>query len=39
VGIITAIDLLRAFGEVLGTAEEGVSRIDLTFSGILLIWQ
>jgi len=33
VGIITAIDLLRAFGEVLGTAEEGVSRIDLTFSG------
>jgi acetoin utilization protein AcuB len=33
VGIITAIDLLRAFGEVLGTAEEGVSRIDFTFSG------
>jgi acetoin utilization protein AcuB len=33
VGIITAIDLLRAFGEVLGTAEEGVSRIDLAFSG------
>jgi acetoin utilization protein AcuB len=33
VGIITAIDMLRAFGEVLGTAEEGVSRIDLTFSG------
>ncbi len=33
VGVITTIDLLRAFGEVLGTAEEGVSRIDLTFSG------
>jgi len=33
VGIITAIDLLRAFGELLGTAEEGVSRIDLAFSG------
>jgi len=33
VGIITAIDMLRAFGEVLGTSEEGVSRIDLTFSG------
>jgi len=33
VGIITAIDLLRAFAEVLGTAEEGVSRIDLVFSG------
>ena len=33
VGIITAIDLLRAFGEVLGTAEEGVSRIDLAFGG------
>jgi acetoin utilization protein AcuB len=33
VGIITAIDMLRAFGEVLGTAEEGVSRIDLAFSG------
>jgi len=33
VGIITAIDMLRAFGTVLGTAEEGVSRIDLAFSG------
>lgn len=33
VGIITAIDMLRAFSEVLGTAEEGVSRIDLAFSG------
>jgi len=33
VGIITAIDLLRAFGEVLGTVEEGVSRIDLMLSG------
>jgi acetoin utilization protein AcuB len=33
VGIITAIDLLRAFAKVLGTAEEGVSRIDLAFSG------
>ncbi len=33
VGIITAIDMLRAFGEMLGTAEEGVSRIDLAFSG------
>ena len=33
VGIITAIDMLRAFGEVLGTAEEGVSRIDLAFNG------
>jgi acetoin utilization protein AcuB len=33
VGIITAIDMLRAFAQVLGTAEEGVSRIDLVFSG------
>jgi len=33
VGIITTSDLLRAFGEVLGTAEEGVSRIDLAFTG------
>ena len=33
VGIITAIDLLRAFGEVLGSSEEGVSRIDRAFSG------
>jgi acetoin utilization protein AcuB len=33
VGIITTIDMLRAFGEVLGTAEEGVSRIDLAFTG------
>jgi CBS domain-containing protein len=33
VGIITAIDMLRAFAEVLGAAEEGVSRIDLAFSG------
>jgi acetoin utilization protein AcuB len=33
VGIITVTDLLRAFTKVLGTAEEGVSRIDLAFSG------
>jgi acetoin utilization protein AcuB len=33
VGIITAIDMLRAFCEVLGTVEEGVARIDLEFSG------
>jgi acetoin utilization protein AcuB len=33
VGIITAIDMLRAFGQLLGTAEEGVSRIDLAFGG------
>lgn len=33
VGIITAIGMLRAFGELLGTAEEGVSRIDLAFTG------
>ena len=33
VGIITTTDMLRAFGEVLGTAEEGVSRIDLAFTG------
>jgi acetoin utilization protein AcuB len=33
VGIITTIDMLRAFGEALGTAEEGVSRIDLEFTG------
>lgn len=33
VGIITATDLLRAFAEVLGAAEEGVSRIDLALSG------
>lgn len=33
VGIITAIDMLRALGQVLGTSEEGVSRIDLAFSG------
>jgi len=33
VGIITAIDMLRAFGEVLGSTEEGVSRIDLAFRG------
>jgi acetoin utilization protein AcuB len=29
VGIITATDLLRAFAEVLGGTQEGVSRIDL----------
>ncbi len=34
VGIITAIDMLRAFAKVLGTTEEGVSRIDLEFSGV-----
>lgn len=33
VGIITAIDLLQSFAQVLGAAEEGVSRIDLAFSG------
>ncbi len=33
VGILTSIDMLRAFGQVLGVAEEGVSRIDLAFSG------
>jgi len=33
VGIITAIDMMRAFGQVLGTGEEGVSRIDLAFTG------
>ena len=33
VGIITATDLLRAFTEVLGTAEEGVARIDLSLEG------
>jgi acetoin utilization protein AcuB len=33
VGIITASDLLRSFAELLGTAEEGVSRIDLALSG------
>jgi acetoin utilization protein AcuB len=33
VGIITATDLLRAFSEVLGTAEEGVARIDLSLEG------
>lgn len=33
VGMITAIDLLRAFAEVLGAVEEGVSRVDLAFSG------
>ena len=32
-GIITTIDMLRAFAEVLGTAEEGVARIDLAFAG------
>ena len=30
VGIITATDLMRAFAEVLGAAQEGVSRIDLS---------
>ncbi len=33
VGIITATDMLRAFAETLGVAEEGVSRIDLAFTG------
>lgn len=33
VGIVTASDLLRAFAELLGTSEEGVSRIDLALSG------
>jgi acetoin utilization protein AcuB len=33
VGIITSIDMMRAFADVLGTAEEGVSRIDLAFTG------
>ncbi|HVB80691.1 MAG TPA: CBS domain-containing protein [Candidatus Binataceae bacterium] len=33
VGIITATDLLRAFAEVLGSTEEGVARIDLSFEG------
>jgi len=33
VGIITTIDMLRAFAQTLGTSEEGVSRIDLAFSG------
>jgi CBS domain-containing protein len=30
VGIITATDLMRAFAEVLGAAQEGVSRVDLS---------
>ena len=30
VGIITATDLMRAFAEVLGGVQEGVSRIDLS---------
>jgi acetoin utilization protein AcuB len=33
VGIITATDLLRAFAEVLGASEEGVSRMDLALGG------
>ena len=33
VGIITATDLLRAFAEVLGGTQEGVSRIDLSLDG------
>jgi acetoin utilization protein AcuB len=33
VGIISAMDLLRAFAEVLGTTEEGVARIDLSLDG------
>jgi acetoin utilization protein AcuB len=33
VGVITATDLLRAFVEVLGGAQEGVSRIDLALEG------
>jgi acetoin utilization protein AcuB len=32
-GIITATDLLRAFADVLGAMEEGVSRIDLSLEG------
>ena len=33
VGIITATDLLRAFAEILGGTQEGVSRIDLGLDG------
>ncbi|HZO82299.1 MAG TPA: CBS domain-containing protein [Candidatus Binataceae bacterium] len=33
VGIVSATDLLRAFAEVLGATEEGVSRIDLALAG------
>jgi len=33
VGILTASDLMRAFAEVLGGTEEGVSRIDLSLDG------
>lgn len=33
VGIITTIDMLRAFSDRLGASEEGVSRIDLAFEG------
>jgi acetoin utilization protein AcuB len=33
VGILTAADLMRAFAEVLGGTEEGVSRIDLSLDG------
>jgi len=32
IGIITATDMLRAFGQVLNGNEEGVSRIDLAFN-------
>ncbi len=32
-GIITATDMIRAFAETLGASEEGVSRIDLAFTG------
>lgn len=33
VGVVTSTDLLRAFTKVLGTAQEGVSRLDLVFGG------
>jgi acetoin utilization protein AcuB len=33
VGIITATDLMRAFAEVLGGSQEGVSRLDLALGG------
>jgi acetoin utilization protein AcuB len=33
VGMLTATDLMRAFAEVLGGTQEGVSRIDLALAG------
>jgi CBS domain-containing protein len=33
VGILTVADLMRAFAEVLGATEEGVSRIGLSLDG------